>query len=80
MFSWGVLKCRVPKSLRFYIGNFLMYTFFIPIHPLKYATNPALLVICFFKQEKELGHRNLEKLVGAMDDEYKNGAWLSEVG
>ena len=32
MSSWGVLKRGVPKSVRFCIGDLLMYIFLIPTH------------------------------------------------
>ena len=33
MFGWVLLKCGVPKSVRFGIGDLPMYTFVIPTHP-----------------------------------------------
>ena len=33
MFVWGVLKRGVPNSVRFCIGDLLIYIFFIPTHP-----------------------------------------------
>ena len=35
MFCWRVLKCGVPKLVRFHIGDLPMYTFFV--------TNPSLI-------------------------------------
>ena len=40
MFGWGVLTCGIPELVRFCIGDFPMYTFFIPTHPY------VLLFIC----------------------------------
>ena len=30
---FGVLKCGVPESARFYIGDLPMYTFLVQTHP-----------------------------------------------
>ena len=32
MFDWGVLKYRVPESVRFCIVDLSMYTFLVPSH------------------------------------------------
>ena len=46
MFDWGVLKCRVPESVRFCIGDLPIYTFLIPTHPY-----PILCISFFTKSD-----------------------------
>ena len=41
-FDWGVLKCGVPESEQFYIGNLPMYTFLISTHPYNIFIHPCI--------------------------------------